>query len=293
MKQNQHQAGGKNNRRRQSKQARASTSKSTPETTTPEPHPVWGADGKGRELLVSQTNPEEFHLCGSLPGATAHPLTRAEAVAWFTRNFMPEELRAQYAQSQPGDPTTQSTPETASPALRSVFGCDQDDQELLVSESGPEQFYIRQQGVEGEPVRPITRAEAVAWFTASFVPDELRAHFPEPQPGDPALPVLQPAHVDRLCETQRKLENTANMLDGFTFLLTSHLEKPSMSGGVTGVQPGGTTCSGLVLLGNFLNHELAECQSDLHHLKNELGGSDLARRRLAQMDAAQAQGGAK
>lgn len=106
MKQNQHQAGGKNNRTAQSKQARASAGKTTPET------PI-------------------------------------------------------------------------QPKLREIAGSNYDDQDLMVNESGPQQFYIRQQGVEGEPVRPISRSEAVSWFIDSFVPEELLSDFP-PQPGEPA-----------------------------------------------------------------------------------------------------------
>lgn len=62
------------------------------------------------------------------------------------------------------------------PKLRHVFGSGREDEDLLVSESGPEQFYL-QHPPEDSPPRPVSRAEAVAWFKDSFVPKELKADF--------------------------------------------------------------------------------------------------------------------
>ena len=72
--------------------------------------------------------------------------------------------------------TPARTAETPKPKLRHVFGSGREDEDLLVSESGPEQFYL-QHPPEDSPPRPVSRAEAVAWFKDSFVPKELKADF--------------------------------------------------------------------------------------------------------------------
>ena len=177
------------------------------------------------------------------------------------------------------------------PALRHVFGSDPDDRELLVSESDPNQFYIRDQRTPDAAPRPISRAEAVAWFTQGFVPDELRAHFPHPLPGEPALPALAAEHVARLGDQCRELYSAAEMARGFHFLLVSHLEKQSMTT-ITGIEPSGEEASGIMNLGHLINANLDARHDALQQLDRELGGVDLARVRLAKLDAERKAGGA-
>lgn len=187
------------------------------------------------------------------------------------------------ARAVAGKPTAE-TPST--PALRHVFGSDLDDRDLLVSENDPDQFYILDLRTPDAPPRPITRAEAVAWFTNGFVPDELRAHFPQPQPGEPALPALAAEHVTRLREQCRELYNATEMARGFHFLLVSHLEKKSMTT-ITGIEPSGAEASGIMDLGHRIERELDACHDGLHRLAGELGRGGLARVRLAELDGAE------
>jgi len=91
----------------------------------------------------------------------------------------------------------QTTAKTLSqPKLRFVMGSDPEDRDLLVSESDPNQFYIKAGLPLDAAPQPVSRAEAAAWFMECFVPKELKADFQERQTGESAS--VSKAALDKL-----------------------------------------------------------------------------------------------
>ena len=111
MKQNQHQAGAKNSRRSQSKQARASASKTPRENRTlPKLRHVFGSGREDEDLLVSESGPEQFYLQHPPEDSPPRPVSRAEAVAWFKDSFVPKELKADFAPVKSAGAVKRKTP---------------------------------------------------------------------------------------------------------------------------------------------------------------------------------------
>jgi len=105
MKQNQHQAGEKNNRPASPKQARAAAGQTTAKTPSqPKLRFVMGSDPEDRDLMVNDSGPEQFYIKAGLPlDAAPQPVSRAEAVAWFIECFVPKELKADFQERQTGE----------------------------------------------------------------------------------------------------------------------------------------------------------------------------------------------
>jgi hypothetical protein len=100
-------------------------------------------------------------------------------------------------------------------------------------------------------------------------------------------------HLDRLSQIERGLENTNDMAEGLFFLIVSHMEKQATETR-TGTTPSESAAVGIMLLGDMVSNNILKVRDEIATLGKELGRGELARLRLAAMDAElAAKGGAQ
>jgi hypothetical protein len=129
----------------------------------------------------------------------------------------------------------------------------------------------------------LAKAVAQAERKLGITKDELFHRAIREQMDRVQTPINEEA-LDRIRALQQRMDDNNNEARALFFLLTSHLEKGTLSG-IGGIEPSESEVCGMMTLGYSITHAQSEIERDLGEIHDELGGEELRAHRLQEFHA--------